>query len=81
MCRALIVLFPCDGGAVEAVFVINLRVVTFEWVVLLRPSPSIDLRNVLCPYRPFPCDGGAMADGDTTNPLGVVLSIARGCRR
>ena len=38
----------------------NLHVITFRWVVLLRSSPSIDLRNVLCPYRPFPCDGGAV---------------------
>ena len=73
--------FPCDGGAVEAVFAINLHVITFGWVVLLRPSLPLCLCHVPCPYRPFPCDGGAMADGDTTNPLGVVLSIARGCRR
>ena len=73
--------FPCAGGAVEAVFAINLHVITFGWVVLLRPSLPLCLCHVPCPYRPFPCDGGAMADGDTTNPLGVVLSIARGCRR
>ena len=73
--------FPCGGGTVEAVFAINLHVITFGWVVLLRPSLPLCLRHVPCPHRPFPCDGGAMADGDTTNPLGVVLSIARGCRR
>ena len=73
--------FPCGGGAVEAVFAINLHVITFGWVVLLRPSLPLCLRNVPCPHHPFPCGGGAMADGDTTNPLGVVLSIARGCRR
>ena len=73
--------FPCGGGAVADDFAINLRVVTFEWVVLLCSSPSIDLRNVLCPHRPFPCDGGTVADGDTTNSIGVVLLIAQGCRR
>ena len=62
-------------------FVINLHVITFEWVVLLRSSPPLCLRHVPCSHRPFPCDGGAMADGDTTNPLGVVLSIAQDCRR
>ena len=73
--------FPYDGGAVGDDFAINLHIVAFGWVVLLCSSPSIDLRNEPCPHRPFPCGGGAMADGDTTNPIGVVLSIARGCRR
>ncbi|WP_315321274.1 hypothetical protein [Segatella oulorum] len=73
--------FPCGGGAVEAVFTINFHVVAFGWVVLLRPSLPLCLRHVPCPHHPFPCDGGAMADGDTTTPLGVVLSIAQGCRR
>ena len=73
--------FPCDGGAMADGDTTNLHVITFRWVVLLRSSLPLCLRNVPCPHRPFPCDGGAMADGDTTNPLGVVLSIARGCRR
>ena len=73
--------FPCDGGVMADGFAINLHVITFGWVVLLRPSLPLCLRHVPCPHHPFPCDGGAMADGDTTNPLGVVLSIARGCRR
>ena len=54
-------------------FAINLRVVTFEWVVLLCSSPSIDLRNVLCPHRPFPCDGGTVADGGTATPSGLYF--------
>lgn len=52
--------FPCGGGAVADDFAINLRVITFGWVVLLRPSPPLCLRNVPCPYRPFPCGGGAV---------------------
>ena len=62
-------------------FAINLHVITFGWVVLLRPSPPLCLRHVPCPHRPFPCGEGAVADGDTTNPIGVVLLIAQGCRR
>ena len=59
--------FPCDGGAVEAVFAINLHVITFGWVVLLRPSPLLCLRHVPCPHRPFPCDGGAIGDDFAIN--------------
>ena len=65
--------FPCGGGAMADGFAINLHVVAFGWVVLLRPSLPLCLRHVPCPYRPFPCDGGAMVDDDTSTPSGLYF--------